>query len=146
MEEEKKEPTLEELYAPSTSADGAPAERPKKKWSVGLVMDLVFSTVAIVGAILSVLSCPELWRFFGQSVDRDSLHFAIGVPMALLSVLASLCFPFVAVPIRIVTAAVTTFRKTASEVEFTTFFGYLVVSGISFLLVQYFAKWVFYIT
>ena len=101
-------------------------------------MDLVFSTVAIVGAILSVLSCPELWRFFGQSVDRDSLHFAIGVPMALLSVLASLCFPFVAVPIRIVTAVVTTFRKTASEVEFTTFFGYLVVSGISFLLVLFY--------
>ena len=50
MEEEKKEQTLEELYAPPTSTDEAPAERPKKKWSVGLVMDLVFSTVAIVGA------------------------------------------------------------------------------------------------
>ena len=143
---EGREPTLEELYAPPTLDACAPSERPKKKWSVGLTMDLVFSILEIIGAILSVLSYPGLWEFFGQPVGLDTTFWVVGVPMTLLSVLITWMFPLVAVPIRIVTALVTAFRKTALRAEFMTFFGYLVVSGFSYLIVQHYSEWVFYIT
>ena len=94
MEEEKKGPTLEELYASPASTDRAPSERPEKKRSVGLTMELVFSIVAIAGAILSVVSNPDVWEFFGQPTGLDTTFWKVGVPLALLSVLITWLLPF----------------------------------------------------
>ena len=55
MEEEKKEPTLEELYAPPTSTDKPRLDK-RRTITVGFVMDLVFTGFALFGLLLCTVS------------------------------------------------------------------------------------------
>lgn len=147
MEEEKKDP-LEELYAPPTETGDTCSERRRQKTnrSAGFYMDLSFSAVELGWAILSVPAYPGLWEFFGQPIGRDTIYDAVSFPLAAVSALGTAFFPLIAVPVRIVTAFVTAYRKTASWIEYATFFAYVVVSVISYMIANYFAGWFFYIT
>ena len=147
MEEERKAP-LEERYASPTETSDTCSERRQEKTSrsAGFYMDLSFSAVALGWAILSVPAYPGLWEFFGQPIGLDTICDEVSVPLAAVSALGTAFFPFIAVPVRIAAAFITAYRKTASWIEFATFFAYVVVSVISYMIVDYFAGWFFYLT
>ena len=113
MEEEKKEPTLEELYAPPTSTDKPRLDK-KRKITAGFVMDCVFTGLVLLGALLYSASQPMFSSFENLA---GWLAFS-GFTLFALS-------PLVAFPIRFVTALIAIPTRRASLMEVYSFAVYV---------------------
>ena len=122
MEEEKKEPTLEELYAPPTSTDKPRLDK-KRKITVGFVMDCVFTGLVLLGMLLYSASQP-MFSSFENLAERLS---TLGVILIVLS-------PLVAFPIRFVTALIAIPTRHASLMEVYSFAVYVATWLFVFLL------------
>ncbi|MBR0224699.1 MAG: hypothetical protein IJL92_01445 [Thermoguttaceae bacterium] len=127
MEEEGKEPTLDELYAPPTSTDETRSERPEKriKWSVGLAMDVVLSASSLVAATLTALLASIGYRnpFNLSPETTDTIISCCGF-FCDLNVLLTFLLPFIVVPVRILVLIVKSIRGTAGR-ESLTFLAYV---------------------
>ena len=113
MEEEMKEPTLEELYSPPTTTDKPRLDK-RRKITVGIVMDCVFTGLVLLGALLFIASQP-MFSSFENLAERLSI---LGVILIVLS-------PLVAFPIRFVTALIAIPTRHASLMEVYSFAVYV---------------------
>lgn len=131
MKKEKKESSLEELYAPPTSSDETSSESAAERWSVGLVMDVVL----IIATILASTSTFLLARFADQNplnLSSATIETLDAIVKCLYRVFIYLGgpIPFVVVPVRIIVFIVTFRKGTATRAELWTFLIYIVAVGL----------------
>lgn len=117
MEEEKKEPTLEELYAPPATID-KPRLGKRRKITVGFVMDCVFIGITLFGTLLCIVSDSIMYSRGGGFTDFSEA-------CAFFSALLTLFLPWIAVPLRFVTALITIPTRRASLKEVYSFVAYM---------------------
>ena len=133
MEEEKKEPTLEELYAPPTSTDKPRLDK-RRTITVGFVMDLVFTGFALFGLLLCIVSDCIMNSRGGACTDFSEA-------CAFFSALLTLSLPWIAVPLRFVTALITIPTRRASLKEVYSFVAYIAATFFAFVILMSSRSW-----